>query len=79
MEIFALGGWGGAGICGSFAQQGNKLWCLGRAERHKSPAQALQSQPTASEARVVSRHFEMVFSAEFGVGKYLNSVVLQLL
>lgn len=66
-------GWGGAGIPCSFAQQGNKLWSLGRPDRHKSPAQIVQSCPTASEGGGVPRHFEMVFSAGFGVGKYLNS------
>lgn len=74
-----MGGWrwGGAGICCSFAQQGDKLWPLGRADRHKSSAQILQSRPTASEARVVLRHFKIVFSAGVGVGNYLNSAVLQ--
>lgn len=65
-------------MCCSFAQQGSKLWSPGRADRRKSPAQT-QSRPPASEARVVPRHFEMAFSAGLGVGKYLNSAVLQLL
>lgn len=55
----------------------DKLWSLGRADRHESPAQILQSRPTASEARVVLRHFKIVFSAGVGVGNYLNSAVLQ--
>ena len=68
---------GGAGSRCSFARQGNKLWSLGRADRHKSPARILQSCLTASEARVVPSHFEMVYLAGCRVGKYLNSAVLQ--
>lgn len=66
-------------ICCSLAQQGNKHWSLGKADRHKSPAQIARRCHAASEARVVSRHFEMVFSAGVGVGKNLNSAALQLL
>lgn len=63
---------GGAGSRCRFAQQGSKLWSLGRADRHKSPARILQSCPAASEARVVPSHFEMVYLAGCRVGEVLE-------
>ena len=67
---------GGAGSRCSFAGQGNKLWSLGRADRHKSPARILQSCPAASEPTVAPSHFEKVYLAGGRAGRYLNLAVV---